>query len=83
MINERDEPIVLVVEIIKAILKMREYRALVNHEKINVLVDMDVYRNFKASEAYEQSLLKLIRSNKTISKPPLYTLSSGLAEIRK
>lgn len=53
MINERDEPIVLVVEIAKAFLKMREYRALVNLEQINVLVDLDAYRNFKASEAYE------------------------------
>lgn len=59
----------LVFEIAKAFFKMREYRALVNHEQINVLVDMDSYRNFKASEAYEQSLIKLIRSSKTINKP--------------
>ena len=41
VINERDEPLVFGFEAIKFFLRLREYRALVCHEKINVLIDME------------------------------------------
>ena len=44
VINERDEPIVLVIELAKCIMKMREYVALVHNESINVYVEVDLYR---------------------------------------
>lgn len=69
VINERDEPIVFVFELAKAIMRLREYRGLVRHEDINVLIDLDAYKLFKQSEAYERGLIKLIRSSRTINKP--------------
>ena len=44
VINERDEPLVFAFEVAKAVLRLREYRALVKYERINVLIDMEVYR---------------------------------------
>ena len=43
VINERGEPLVFAFEILKAILRLREYRALVKHERINTLIDMEHY----------------------------------------
>ena len=53
VINERDEPIVFVVELAKAIIKLKEYRGLRKHEEINVLIDLDMYKQYKAAQAYE------------------------------
>ena len=47
VINERDEPLVFAFEVAKACLKLREYRSLVCHERINVLIDMELYTQFK------------------------------------
>jgi hypothetical protein len=69
VINERDEPIVLVFEVTKAFLRLREYFSLLHREELHVLLDFEVYKQFKQSEAYEQGLIKLIRSNKTVNKP--------------
>ena len=43
VINERDEPLVFAFEAVKFVLKLREYRALVRHERIHVLIDMELY----------------------------------------
>ena len=43
VINERDEPLVFAFEAVKFVLRLREYRALVRHERINVLIDMELY----------------------------------------
>ena len=43
VINERDEPLVFAFELAKFFLRMREYRSLVRHERINVLIDMETY----------------------------------------
>ena len=49
VINERDEPLVFAFEALKFVLRLREYRALVKHERINVLIDMEQYTMFKVS----------------------------------
>lgn len=56
-------------ELAKAIMRLREYRGLVKLEEINVLIDLDAYKLYKQSEAYERGLIKLIRSSRTINKP--------------
>lgn len=43
VINERDEPLVFAFEAAKFFLRLREYRSLVKHERINVLIDMEIY----------------------------------------
>ena len=80
VINERDEPLVFAFEILKAILRLREYRALVRHERINTLIDMEHYTQLKLAQEHEDKMCSLIRSQKMVEKPPPSTkvLSTGL-----
>ena len=50
VINERDEPLVFAFEVCKFVLRLREYRSLVRHEKLNVLIDMEGYSQFKMAQ---------------------------------
>ena len=85
VINERDEPLVFAFEAAKFILRLREYRSLVRHERINVLIDMEVYTQFKMAQEHEERVCSLIRSQKQVEKPPESTkvLSSGLQRLRQ
>jgi hypothetical protein len=47
IINERDEPLVLVFESLKAFLRLREYRRLVSEERIHTYVEFETYKNIK------------------------------------
>lgn len=49
VINERNEPLVFAFEAVKSVMRLREYRALVKHERINVLVDMEIYAQYKVA----------------------------------
>ena len=49
VLNEKDEPLVMVFEAFKAFFRLKEYFGLVNQEKINVYLDLDSYTNFKES----------------------------------
>jgi hypothetical protein len=64
-------------------MRLREYRGLVRLEEINVLIDLDAYKLYKQSEAYERGLIKLIRSSRTINKPIAPQTSQGLTNLRK
>ena len=66
VINERDEPLVLAFELAKCFFRLREYRQLVRQEKINVLLEMDIYKQFKQAQEHEESMCALIRSQRTI-----------------
>jgi len=85
VINERDEPLVFAFEVLKFFLRLREYRSLVKHERINVLIDMEMYKQFKAAQEHEERVCSLIRSQKQIEKPPpsVKVLSSGLQKLRQ
>ena len=50
VINERDEPIVFVIELAKCFMRLKEYRALVKHEKINVYVEVELYKQYKEAQ---------------------------------
>ena len=43
VLNERDEPLILVIEGVKALLRFREYRLLVKQERINTYIEMEAY----------------------------------------
>ena len=72
---------VLGFEILKALLKFKEYRALVTKEHIKTYVDFDSYKNLKQTEAYEASLCKLARSDKVIKRPENPVKSQGYLEL--
>jgi len=43
VLNERAEPLILLIEGVKSLLKFREYRLLVGQERINTYIDMEAY----------------------------------------
>mmetsp|Transcript_3626 Transcript_3626/g.3577 ORF Transcript_3626/g.3577 Transcript_3626/m.3577 type:complete len:123 (-) Transcript_3626:150-518(-) len=47
ILNEKHEPLIAVVEFVKAYVKLREYYALVNDEKINSYIPLETYKDFK------------------------------------
>ena len=81
ILNERDEPIVFVFETIKAMIRLKEYAALVNQEKIKTYLDFETYKNLKETESYEESLCKMVRSSKIVQKPVVKLISPGLQEL--
>ncbi len=81
ILNERDEPIVFVFEAIKAMIRLKEYAALVNQEKIKTYLDFETYKNLKETESYEESLCKMVRSSKIVQKPVVKLISPGLQEL--
>lgn len=56
----------LVYEALKALLRLKEYRELIREEKIKTYIDFDTYKHLKETDAYEQSLCKMVRSSKII-----------------
>ena len=81
ILNERDEPIVFVFEALKAMIRLREYASLVNNEKIKTYIDFETYKHLKETESYEDSLCKMVRSNKVVQKPAVKLVSPGLQEL--
>lgn len=47
------KPLVLLFEVVKALLKFKEYSRLVKEENIKVHIDFETYKQFKEVEAYE------------------------------
>ena len=44
VLHERGEPLVFAFEVVKGLLKLREYRRLVKYERVNVFIDMEQYK---------------------------------------
>ena len=64
VINERVTPLVLAFEVAKIVFRLREYRQLVQREGVNVLINAEQYKQLKAVREREDSICKLIRSQK-------------------
>ena len=64
LLNERDEPLVLALELVKAVFRLREYRQLMREEKIKTHIEFPEYKSLKDAQAFEDSLCKLARSQK-------------------
>ena len=62
MLNEKSEPLVLAISVLKAGLSLREYVALVSRENINVNVNMEIYMLEKQRQEFESSFTQLVRS---------------------
>ena len=77
------KPLVFVFEAVKALLKFKEYSRLVKEENIKVYIDFETYKQLKEVQIYEKSLIKLVRSNKTLTKPPNEVMSTDLIALRE
>ena len=44
VLSERNEPLILGIELIKSIVKLKEYMQIVKKDKMNTFLDLDDYR---------------------------------------
>ena len=80
MLSEESEPLVLFLEAVKAILRLREYRSLTKHDNIKTYMDFDQYNQIKMREKHEASLIQMIRSQKSVARPKDPIVSKGYAD---
>lgn len=64
ILNERCEPIVLIIEGLKSFLRLREYSQLLFKENINVYIDIEAYKDMKRLKEIKESHFTLIRSKR-------------------
>ncbi len=68
ILNERAEPLIATIELIKALLKFREYRLLVSNERLNTYLEMESYQELKRLKEIKEKHFLLVRSKKTLPK---------------
>ena len=78
ILNEKAEPLIAVIEFIKAILKFREYRLLVGSEKLNTYIEMESYHELKRIKEIKDKHFQLVRSKKTLPKLKQFKLNAKL-----
>eukprot|EP00347_Sterkiella_histriomuscorum_P018838 403343978 len=83
ILNERCEPIVLVIEGLKSVLRMREYYQLLFRENINVYIDIEAYKDLKRLKEIKENHFTLIRSKRQLPKIQNFQPSSKLEQIRQ
>ena len=67
IIREKDEPIVAVLELIKAVLKLKEYHTLITQENaVSVYLEPDSYRDMCLQSEIKQNHNRFTRSRKYV-----------------
>ncbi|CDW78719.1 UNKNOWN [Stylonychia lemnae] len=82
ILNERCEPVVVIIEGLKSFLRLREYSQLLFKENINVFIDIEPYKEFKKLKEIKESHFTLVRSKKQLPKIPNFQPSKKLQEIK-
>ena len=83
ILNERSEPAVTLVELAKAICKLKEYKELIEKENINTYIEMEVYQELKMSKQAKEKQLHLARSKKILPKLATFKVPEKLAQLKK
>lgn len=83
ILNEKAEPLIALVEFIKAILKFREYRLLVGSEKLNTYIEMESYHELKRIKEIKDKHFQLVRSKKTLPRLRQFKPSARLEQLKK
>ena len=83
ILNEKAEPLIAVVELVKSILKFREYRLLVSSENLNTYIEMESYHELKRIKEIKDKHFQLVRSKKTLPKLKNFKPSSKLEQLKR
>lgn len=83
IINEKDEPLVCLVELAKAACKLLEFRQLVARENINSYIELESYRELKLLKEIKENHLRLMRSKKQVLKLQNFTLAPELQALKQ
>ena len=81
--HEKPEPLIAVIELIKCVLKLKEYRILVGQEKINSYLEMEQYQELKRLKEIKDAHFTLVRSKKRLPKIKNFKFSQKLEALKK
>ena len=68
ILHEKNEPIILVVELLKAMLKINEYYQLVHKEKVSSYLELESYKELTSLKEIKHNHVLLMRSNHRMHK---------------
>ena len=82
ILNERCEPLIAVIEAFKSLLRLREYKQLIDKENINAYIDIDAYKELKRIKEIKDSHFFLVRSKKQLPKIKQFKVSQKLTDLK-
>ena len=82
MMQEKAEPLIACLELIKALMKLKEYRQLIKKEKIRTYLEHDTYTDYRRERDEKTLNIKLERSGKSISKLKDFHFSADLQRLQ-
>ena len=68
ILHEKNEPIILVVELLKSMLKINEYYQLVHKEKVSSYLELESYKELTLLKEIKHNHVLLMRSNRRVHK---------------
>lgn len=77
ILHEKDEPLIAVVELIKAGLKLREYYQLVHREKLQSYIELESYRELTLFKGIKETHIQLMRTKRRIQKLEKFTVNQN------
>lgn len=83
LLNEKCEPLVLLLESIKALLRFKEYNTLINKEGIKLYIESQEYNDHKKVGEVKQTHYKLSQTGKLLPKIKNFTLPDRIKQIRE
>lgn len=76
--NENVDPLLFLIETVKAGLKLKEYDSLIRKEKINVYIDLEAYKEIKKLKEIKENHFFLLRSKRRMPKLKQFKFSDKL-----
>ena len=71
------------IELIKSVLKFREYRILVGQERINTYIEMEAYHELKRMKEIKEAHFTLVRAKKVLPKIKQFKVSARLEQLKR
>ena len=81
IMHENVDPLLFVIESVKAAFKLKEYDALLRKEKINTYLDMDSYKELKRLKEIKENHFFLSRSKRKMPKLKRFKFSDRLKQL--
>ena len=70
ILHEKDEPLIVFVEAVKAGLKLREYYQLIHKEKVSSYLELESYKELTLLKEIKEGHIELMRTKRRMQKMP-------------
>ena len=82
ILHEKDEPLICMVELVKAALKLREYYQLIHRERVNSYLELDSYRELTLLKEIKENHIKMMRTKKRIERIKGFQVDNSLHALK-